>query len=449
MKKLLSMAVCAILMFALASCSGGGGKCGKLLATVPSDAQMVAVLNVEKIMEQTDTKVNGGSVDYSPAMKSFLAKAGHNGEQKLTKWLLSSGIDTECALLFMYQGNLYICGNVGDEKSFRSYIEESEKEKFHAEGELEVCGEVALKGGMFWVTERMDVSAIAGFTSLNEKNSMVSTAYASTLASMKHDVEGVVNINILQMSAQGTMAQLGIAAAFADARYFSFNIDSSKGEMAATMQILNSSFEPAKSSIKLAKVDMRVLKNLKGTPAIVMALAVDADMLGQLDNIPASGFNPMVSMFMSVLKNLDGTIALSFTIPTSDRVEVYGIAECKSKDAAQQVSGVINALGVQAGLQTSVEGKKVIISSIPSTAPTISMDGLSECKGATFALVAGKKAFASLASQGRISGSLPIASAMASIGPDGKSVEAKVMLNTSDSSTTGLEALLELMAHLQ
>lgn len=446
MKKLLSIGLLALLaVIALASCSGNGSKAKKLLAKVPSDAQLVMVINGEEFLKQADIQIKGNDVALPASIKKIIGNA--TDEQKAKDFFLKSGMDIECLVLFMYQGEPYLTGYVGDNDAFRKYYEKVNETTFVKEGQVEICGKsVAMVGDKFWVGDKLDAPTVQRLASLDEKESFAATDYASTLASMDNMVEGIANLSILQMASQGSMIQLGIAAAFADARYFAFDIESAKGELEAELEILNSEFKPATTSIKLPKIDMSIVNKLKGTPGIVMAVALNKELLSQLDNIPSSQLDQGTRMMLTVLKTLDGTVAVAFTVPDtpSSNPEIYALAQCKDKEAAQQISGIVNAFGSSAGIQTAVEGNSVIISNIPSTAPKIDLEGLNNLKGEGFGLVVAQKTFASIAREYKTTAQIPFKNTVFTYGPDNKSAKMKLKCATADASATGLTALFEL-----
>lgn len=447
MKKILSFATLVVTLLALTACSGGG-KGIALLGNVPADATLVAVINGEQIIKQCGVEISGSDVTLPAAVTKLVP--GGNDQKKLRDFFLKSGVETDCFVVFRYKGNIYFTGYVGDEKAFKSYWEKEIGGTFTSSNGMEWGKGVALKENQFWMGEYDDIKIASEFATLKEKDSMAGLAYASTLGAMKYPVAGIANLSLLQDHPQGAIVQLGLAAAFADARYISFNLESSKGELSAKVGILNSDCKPAKANIKISKIDMGVVKSLKGNPSLVMAMDINKDLLEQIDNLPGSQLDAGVKMIISVLKNLNGTVAVALTFPEqNDKLDLYGVIECVDKNAAQQVSGIINTFGVASGIQTSVEGKRVICSNIPSTAPGISIDGLDGLKGESFGVVLGSKAFSYIARQPKYSGDMPFDNMVYGCGPVDGSLEVKLEARTRDKSQYGIDALMEFCANVR
>lgn len=74
-QKLVSVLTICLLLLAATGCSNDDKKAGELLKSVPADAQLTVLFNLEKINEGAGNKVSNSGVEYSGAFTSLVQQS--------------------------------------------------------------------------------------------------------------------------------------------------------------------------------------------------------------------------------------------------------------------------------------------------------------------------------------------------------------------------------------
>ncbi len=384
---LYSVAMMTLVIMAACSSDRAGDVRG-LLQTIPADASMVAVADLKSILEKAGCKVDG--TDVTPGKELVKAlEASKNAENKeFLARIQNGGIDPSVAALFIEGYNTYFTGFIADTEKFKAFIEKEYGEKFRAEGETEVCGNVAISGDRFWMctnsNNTVNANDVKHFVSLSEKQSILSNEIAANLEDLEHDMEGwgdikgCLNSMGLDFTSRAS-ATMAMEAMFVDAVEFMWELDFNKGELDAEMTVHNSKGGIAKFNFPAAKIDGDVIRKIGGSGETYLALAVSPDMVNKLkEETGGKGFS-MIGMLAGMVSCVDGTCAAALAVGN-----VNGLIST----TGHGTSDLANALG-QFGLTVSKEDKFLRISKGEVSGPLPAADAADVLKGALAGVVYG------------------------------------------------------------
>ncbi len=299
MKKINYVLYCIVaLVLMTAACSRGrSGDVKGLLQTVPADASAVAVVDLNALPENVD--------DNLPYKLPVDATE-------------ENGVDRSVAAFFIGGYNSYITGFLEDTDKFKASVEKETGEAFRAEGDVAVSGNIAVISDRFWVCvssrNTVNTDEIKHFTTLSEKQSILSNEVVAGLEEMKHDVsgwgdiKGCMNAAGLDFATRAT-ATMAVEAMFVDAVEFSWNMDFKKSELLADLNVLNSKGGIAKFNFPAAKIDEATVAAAGSTADGVVALAVSPEMVKKLrEETGGKGFS-MIGVIAGMISCVDGTCA--------------------------------------------------------------------------------------------------------------------------------------------
>lgn len=341
----------AMLLFAavapmLTSCSKDSANAEDILATVPADTPVVAVVNVEKMLDAFGCKANGSEITVSDKIdQAFKGNLSPEEYQNLKKALAGdSGIEFSVIVYFVSNGYPYITGNLSDPDKFKSFCIEQKiaKESFSEDNGVEVSGSVALKGTRFWlgVGATADGRTIKSFLDLSEKNSFLSNGYAENLVEVDKAVEGWADLsgvmNLANVDFQSkAMAQVALQTIFKDVEDLGFDLSIDKNEANVKVTPLNSKGKPAKCILPLDKIDEKVVKNLGGDCNVLMAAAISQKGVKKLQEAVSGNGPSYIGEIVKVLGCLDGTMAFA---GDSNGRGIKGVVSTTGTDTSALVS---------------------------------------------------------------------------------------------------------------
>lgn len=361
MKKTFSthLAITLALLFsaALFSCSGDrSADAESILATVPSDASAVAVINAGSILEKAGCKVDGDKI--SPSDEAADAAAGIKDKdlRLLVQSLLSgeSGVAPSAAVVFRLGYYNYLTGTLSTPAKFKAMVEKDFATKFVSEEGVDMAANVAVIDDRFWVNlgqHAVDPKEIKHFTVLDRAQSILANKASERLCQVTKDVEGWGNIpgivNTFEMGFQErATTQIALQTIFDDPQSISFSAEFKKNEFVAEASVLDSKGSPAKYQFAAGEINLETVNSLGGDAGLVAAIDIPARMIAELKKQTESRSPSMLGIILSSLGSLDGTAA--FAVNKSTR----GIITTDGKDTS-----ALQQLLSQGGYGTTKDGK--------------------------------------------------------------------------------------------
>lgn len=308
-----------IISMLLSSCSGNStADTRELLATIPSDVSFVAVANLKAVIEDAGAKVDGSTVKIDKDLAAKIAAADSTAFlPRFISYVADGGVDPSVAAVFREGYNTFAAGFLADTDKFKELVEKEFGGKFTADGDIATCGNVAVSGNRFWVcvTSRNTInpSDIKHFTSLSEKQSIISNKNADTaLSDMDHDIQawgdikGVLNAAGLDFGSKAA-ATMALETIFDDAESMAWTADFEKGKFVATGMVMNSKGGLAKFNFPTSEIDQSVIRKIEGNKNSVLAVAIPSKLIKALEEQTKSKGASMIGMLLPMLSSLDGT----------------------------------------------------------------------------------------------------------------------------------------------
>lgn len=356
--KLLSTALVVLAALLVTACtSGSAGDARTLLGSVPSDADMVAVVNVEKILKKAGCKVEGTRIVPSDKIQNIIDSLNNKSKQAEVEFFLNdaSGINPATLVIFSASRTV-LTGLIEDPAKFKEYWEKAEGKPFEEKDGINVLKNVAYTANQFWVGMPLlpDSETLARYTKLSENQSILSRGYSDKLASLDRDMRGVADIQAA-LSTQGrirTQASMLLATLFDGAASVEFYGDIKENSMDLTALMLDADNKPAKFLLPTSVIDTKVVNMLKGNAEVVMAGAVSSDLVKQLASLIGSFGGGLPAEYTDALMELNGTMAFAVSSGGNS-----GIITTKGKPSA----ALTELAGSLSGDVVTVEDKYLML----------------------------------------------------------------------------------------
>ncbi len=316
------MCVLAAVLPALNSCKKQVVNTGDLLSTVPSSSSVVVGINVESLLTKSECKVNGTEVVPSEQVKAWLSANASDGSMSslVARMLFSgeSGADPKAAIFFMDAYNSYVTLALSDTQKFKDYVENETSSSFYDAGnDVEVCGNIAVRGAQAWVAEGtvIDPKAVANYSTLDEGQSFLAKDFSERIASMSADIVGWGEIKklaggLVDFSTLSSM-NIFLGMVFDDAQSLFFSAEMKKGEAKSVVSVFNKDGKPAKYLLPSSKLNMETVKSVAESAQTLLAINITKDLVKKVDNILSSFGGSEATKMSTALKSLDGTAALA------------------------------------------------------------------------------------------------------------------------------------------
>lgn len=322
--RVILMCMLAAMLPVLNSCKKQVVNTGDLLATVPSSSSVVVGINVESLLTKSECKVNGTEVTPSDPVKAWLAAnaSDRSMDSLVARMLFSgeSGVDPTAAIFFMDAYNSYITLALSDTQKFKDYVENETASSFYDAGnDVEVCGNIAVRGAQAWVAEGtvIDPKAVANYSTLDEGQSFLAKDFSERIASMSADIVGWGEIKRLAGGKVdfGTLSSMNIflGMVFDDAQSLFFSAEMKKGEAKAIVSVFNKDGKPAKYLLPSAKLNMETVKGVAESAQTLLAINITKDLVKKVDNILSSFGGSDAAKMSTALKSLDGTAVVALS----------------------------------------------------------------------------------------------------------------------------------------
>lgn len=336
----------AIALLLLASCkSDKSADAADLLATIPSDASLVAVVNLNSLLSKAGPEIMMMK-DTSELKPLF------DGDY---------GISLSVAALFRVGYYTYFTGVADDPGKLKSAVEKNYGLSFTSADGIDVAGYIAVADNRFWWNlEKQDIDPkeIKHFLTLDEKQSFATNDYAASLTRVEKEIEGWGSISGLINTSgadfrQKAAIQVALQTIFEDPQSITFSVACDKNKTLAEANILNSKNALAKYQFATSEIDQNVIKAIGGTTDAVMALSIPAKMIEQLKKDAGSRQPSMLGVYLTALDGLDGTTAVGFN---ADGSAFKGIVSTSGRNI-----GTLTSFLDTYGINVRIDGKQILI----------------------------------------------------------------------------------------
>lgn len=388
MKKL-NLILCILLALVMAGCgSNASVDYEELLRTVPSNAGFVATVNLQSIIEKTGSKVSGGKIEASPELLQILKSKGSADNAKLDMILDGkSGVDPTVAVFFTDGSAMYMTGFLANSGDFEKAVEQESHQAWSQQGDIKVCGTVAMKDNRYWTIiegrSSIDAQEVAGYLALSEKQSFAGTDYAGHVSKGDRDIQGwcdidgLVNISRASFETR-SMVKMLTGTIFSDATFLTFDMNFEKGKAVFEANVLDGKGKPAKYNIPAKKLDTSVVEKIGGNTGMLLAMSVPKKLVEQIAE-QTKGQMSVLSIMMGSLSCVDGTVAIALDNAGNGK----GVIETTG-----QGTGALMALLNEAGMQSSIDGEFVYFSKGAAPRGTVPVVQLAkDLSGATMGAV--------------------------------------------------------------
>lgn len=366
-----------------------------LLSGIPSDISYVAVTDIKGFLEDTD---------------------------QIPQELAAEGVDPSVCAFFTEGYNIYLTGFIESSDKFKEGIEKKFNSKFTNDGEISVCGNVAVSASQFWIcissNNTIQADEIKRFNNLTEQQSFLSNSYAQTLIDADNDLRGWGDIKGAVNSANidfGQKATIGMAlgALYDDASTFTVTMDTEKESANIRFNILNAKGKTAKFLYPIDKIDTSVIENSGLSASMFISAGISKKMVEHLqaDAAKTKGMS-MIGYIAPTLTGVDGTALFA-----------------KGKDGSEgfistdgHPSAALTGLLTQDGYKVSTEGNQLRFSQKTPGGELSAKEAASMLKGSVFGIVAKDP---DLEGKG-------ITMAVIKLIPDGSGMAVESVLNTSE-----------------
>ncbi|MDE7160936.1 MAG: hypothetical protein K2O24_08875 [Muribaculaceae bacterium] len=318
---LLAALVMIVAMLASSCSDTNSGDARDLLATVPSDAAGVMVINVRTVLDKTGYKVKDGVVTPPADVKATLDTIKDKDEAETLKALLAgdAGVAFSAAVCF-YADQPYLTLILDDPAKTRKFIADKTGVEFVETDGVEISGDYAIKGTQLWVganyAPRPD--QINRFETLSEKQSYLSSKYADKLTALDHDFNAIADLSGLSrisgygrgsMTRQAAQLSMIASAIFEDPSYICLVGDLDKKASRFNLTLLNDDCNPAKYLLPAGKIDAAAVKTLGGTGNYAWAIDVPSKLIKKIKTMASAFGGDLPPSVLGLLDPIDGTIA--------------------------------------------------------------------------------------------------------------------------------------------
>lgn len=354
----------AALVTAAASCSRStNDEVPALLASVPSSASSVTVVNTSRLLDDLGCKVNGMTIKRSDVAQQVLDSLERSHGNTLAARILladSTGTTHGSNVVFSDAYATYMTGLLDNSETFKAWVEKRTGEPFSDNNGVQSSGNVAFKGTQYWICtsrpEAIDQSAVGSYAALKEAQSFASNTCAKQLEDDDHDLLYWGDVNALIKNAVGSEltqlagARVVLGMLFEDATYATGTLDCEKGMVESSGMILNSKGEPAKYLLPEQKIDMATVESLGGEGEMLFAMGYPAKLTEKIKQLSGSLGGALPQSMVNMLSPIDGTIA--FVVNDAAKGKISGVITTDGKPATD-LSDFVTKYGT--GVKT--EGK--------------------------------------------------------------------------------------------
>lgn len=383
--------ICVLLIIGLfSSCSKDAGADARdLLATVPSDASGVAIIDVEEILDKLGCKVSKTEITLSPELaKAYQSKNPEKNAKDGETTTIDLGVAPTSIVMFFAE-RPFMTGVIDDPAKFKEYIEKEQKGTFKEEQGVNVLDDMAYVGNQFWIsmTGSINPERILQFTKLGKEQSYLSNELSETLLKMDHDVAALASIDAILNNTghQRNGLRLAITSVFEDATWIGLDGEFDKNELDMSISVYGSNQKPSKFLLPFEKIDVATVRQLGGKADMVFAAGVPSALIKKVLDVFSAFGGGFPKDITDALGNIDGTMAFATSMSGSG---AKGIVTTDGKAGPT----LLEMLSNQSGMTVTRDGKYLRLQSGTSCGNIINIENAaSEFKGAYFGLMASGK----------------------------------------------------------
>lgn len=397
----LLLSVCAAVFMSACSSPSAPEDARKLLATVPSDAGVVCVADVESL------------IDDSGLSEKKVASLSKEGQQNglLLRAVADpvSGVRATAAVYFASGGSLLTTFLLDDSGKFRIWLEQtmSDDEPEQGASFWEKSGEAYLHAGrrcsftvldnQVWMCEGavpVDEAAVVAFSKLSESRSVIGQDYGKKLAECDDmlgfhaPLAGLMDVAGLSF-ADRTQIRMVSSMLFEDVSAIEGSADIDGRTLKLECSVLNGKGKKARCNLKLGKIDVQKVAALGGDAETIFAVSLPHALMQQLIKSSKTLGGSYPAAYEAVMECLDGTAAVA-----------VGLADSTDKALRSQLDTPFTAsistrgnqaplmqLFYDAGLKPSTEAGQVIVKNGNYGKGALNVANTAEeMKGATLAI---------------------------------------------------------------
>lgn len=365
---LLCMTLMALMLW-LSGCSKTDDS-ADLLKSVPAGSGVVALIHLDRIVEDACGKVDNGKITDAGVFEKLLSrKFDSEREAGFLNFLrVENGVRMTSMVIFEYKGTPVASFMLNDEKKFVEAIRNSKSNITIREenGATLIDGDILVLEKQVWMMDGVTRAKVDVLRHLTDKESFAGVAYAENLESDDNVIDYIVDINMAPdllpygtVNAQTTMA---ISFLYDDAKYLAGSVKFETGKAEIEISVLTSKFVPAKSALALADVNMQELKSFPGKGELFFVLNPEQSMIssmlgkfGALAVIPDEMENLLKSLEGQIMVSMGAFDSLGGTVPAVISIGFNSEASATAATeylAAEQIFGPV----------VRTEGKRVLIS---------------------------------------------------------------------------------------
>lgn len=371
----------------MAGCSKDkGADVSELLKTIPSDASVVMVMDMQSILKEADCEVSNGELKPGKELSKALASSKNEELKTDLQNLQDAGIEWTVGAVFAEGYNSYFTGFLQDTGKFKKYVEEKFGENFES-GEVGTCGNVAIAGERFWIClnsrNTIVTNDIRHFNSLSEKQSILSNENVAKMQTIDSDIagwgdiKGVLNLAGLDFATR-SVCIMALQTVYVDAVEMEWEIEIENDEINADLEVINSKGGIAKFNFPVEKIDENVVKGLNLNAQGFAAIAISEKMIEQIkEQTSKESFSLLGALVNMMAGCVNGTTAVAFSEDS-----LKGVITTTGHGATD----LIDVLG-QWDLNVEKAGKDLNISKGTVTGDLKSADAAESLKGAVMGAV--------------------------------------------------------------
>lgn len=454
MKKLLTLATMVALILGLASCSMSDDAT-ELLDSVPEKASAVAVINIDKLINDAGMQADGDKVELSRQLRQLTKDLEINPLD-----LLSTGaIRHTSAAIFIHDEITYMTGFVADEEAFVKFFEDIYDEKFATESGMNVISSnanqlVAIVDGRFWFTTEDGLSNIKKYINLDIDRSLSSTPVAEELISEEQDITAMLSMSYLMEQAQthsnsSDMQQL--SALFDMADYLTLNCRFEEGKIMADAYMYDKKFERlqyTESSSYFTTINKGTLDCMRGEFEMVVAVGISSKLATYIGTLVST----IAGIEIPSINDIDGTIAIAFnpsatfyndSALNNGMLPIMAAIKTKNSQAADALGSFIKQM-VGSDMGVSQKGSTLLL----RTDDFSDSFSVGECQSDLDGAYAGVVVSPSMLRAAFPSNTIPFKGASLTLRPDEESFKLELKILTG-SDKNSLATIISLLAAIQ
>ena len=350
--------VMLLVALVLAGCSKNrSADVRELLNNVPGTASFVAVVDIESLVNKTDSKVEDGAIVPGKELKALIDS--EKDTDKVRKILNGdSGVEPSVSVFFADGYAIYNTGFLANTSKFEKFVSDNTGQEWKEDNGVRYNGKTAFKDNRYWTVvsgrSSIDPAVIREYLALSDKQSFAAGKFADALCKGEKDIVGWSDINAaMNLSGMGferkAMFKMVMGTLFANADYSVFDIDFQKGKVKATAKVLDENGKETRYNFEAGKIDVSLFDTLDMDADMVMAMAVPSKLIKQLQE-ETSGKMSMAGMVLKSLGCVDGTVAVAAGRGES----MSGVVQTTGKN-----TGDLMSLLGEMDLDARVDGKNI------------------------------------------------------------------------------------------